>query len=95
MLGNTELRGLDLDLHAYANLTWFGWRSINKTCQSPRCERGRDTRLKPISPRPKYCTHSFHFTVCGRAGFENLTSHTFFFQTGFPRSQIPVTFHIE
>lgn len=84
-------------LHAYANLTWFGQSSINKTCQSLLREKGRDRTLKPISRRLKYCTHGFHFTVCGRVGgFKNLTSIFFFpLQSSYPRAQIPVTFHIE
>jgi len=38
-----------------------------------------DMRLKPISLRPKYCTHSPHFTVCGRAGFRKSYISFFFF----------------
>lgn len=58
---------------------------------------GRDMTLKPISLRPKYCTRSPHFTVCGRAGLKKKSHISFFFplKSSYPTAQIPVTFHTE
>lgn len=89
LLGNTERGGFNWALHAYANLTCFGYRVLStKHVNHFPVKKGRDIRLKPISHGPKYCTHGLPFHSLWESRFQKSYINFFFQSRGSDSSYI-------